>query len=160
MQTNLLGRLPKKSLRHSSCLYVACVPEQRVRKPQKENVPSLQNYFQRNCWSVIPMLLKSVGTTLAQSNWTKFCRLGTCFCTLGYLSFIFSWPLETGFFSSTVFIISMLVFFLIMRQLSDGVFWRSYFWWTPIKTSVKEHVFTRVASMQLCWKCAALQMFF
>ena len=31
-----------------------------------DNVPSLRNYFQTNCQSVIPMLLKSIGTTLGQ----------------------------------------------------------------------------------------------
>ena len=35
-------------------------------KPPVDNVTSLENYFQTNRLSVIPMLLKSIGTTLEQ----------------------------------------------------------------------------------------------
>ena len=63
IQTSLLGRLEKKSLEHNDCLYVAYLSQQRVRKPPMDNIPSPQNYFQTNCRSVIPVLLKSIGTT-------------------------------------------------------------------------------------------------
>ena len=42
----------------------------------------------------------------------------------------------------------------------QGVLWKIYFWWTSRKTSVKECILTIVTSLQLCWKCAASQMFF
>ena len=83
MQTTLLGRLQKKSLQHNDCLYVASLLGQVVRKPPMDKIPSPQNYFQTNCWSVIPMLSKSIGTTLGQFVCTLFCGLGTCFCTMG-----------------------------------------------------------------------------
>ena len=35
-----------------------------------DNIPSLQKYFQTDCPNVIPMLLKSIGTTLGQFVWT------------------------------------------------------------------------------------------
>ena len=61
----MLGRLQKKSLEHD-CLYVASASQRRVKKPPMDNIPCPQNYFQLTCQSVIPMLLKSIGTTLRQ----------------------------------------------------------------------------------------------
>ena len=66
IQTSMLGRLQKKSLEHNDCLYVTFILQERVRKPPTDNIPSPQNYFQTNCQSIIPMLLKSIGTTLGQ----------------------------------------------------------------------------------------------
>ena len=60
---------------------------------------------------------------------------------------------STVFSTSIVFEISRLVFFLIRRQSSEAVLWMSYFLWTPRKTLVKEHVFTRVASVWQCYRC-------
>ena len=45
-------------------MYVAFTLQWRVRKPSPKNIPSLQNYFQTNCQSVILMLLKSTGKTI------------------------------------------------------------------------------------------------
>ena len=47
-----MGRLQKKSLEHNDYLYAVPVLEWSVKKPPKDNDPSLQNYFQRNCWIV------------------------------------------------------------------------------------------------------------
>ena len=49
--------------------------------------------------------------------------------------------------SKIVFVISRLVFFLTKRQSSEGVLWRSYFLWTPRKTSMKECLYSIVASL-------------
>ena len=49
---------------------------------------------------------------------------------------------STTFFSSSVFVISRLVFFLIRRQSSEVVLWRS-----------------KEVSLQLFWKCGVLQSF-
>ena len=57
IQTSSLGRLQKKSFEHNGCLYLASVSERSVRKPPTDNCPSLQNCFQANCRSVIPMHL-------------------------------------------------------------------------------------------------------
>ena len=73
--------------------------------------------------------------------------------------YIFFVTRSTAFFSSTIFVIFRLVFFLIRRQYSEVVLWRSFFWWTPGKT-VKEQIFTTVATLQLYWKFAVLKMFF
>ena len=40
-----------------------------------DNIPSWQNYFQTNCQSVIPMLLKGIGTMLGQFEY-NFAELG------------------------------------------------------------------------------------
>ena len=61
-----MDRLQKEALEHNDCLYVASLLQLRVRKPPTDNIPSLQNYFQTDCQSVIPMLLKSIGATLGQ----------------------------------------------------------------------------------------------
>ena len=61
-----MDRLQKEALEHNDCLYVASLSQLRVRKPPTDNIPSLQNYFQTDCQSVIPMLLKSIGATLGQ----------------------------------------------------------------------------------------------
>ena len=61
----MLGR-PQKKLEHNDFLYVAFTSQRRVRKAPTNNIPSPQNYFQANCQSVIPMVLKSIGTTLGQ----------------------------------------------------------------------------------------------
>ena len=70
IQTSSLGRLQKKSLKHNCCLYAASALQRGVRKPPVDNIHSPQNYFQTNCWRVVPMLLKSIGTTLEQFVWT------------------------------------------------------------------------------------------
>ena len=49
VQTNLLGRLQKKSMEHNNCLYGAYLLQWRVRKLPNGNIPSPQNYFQTNC---------------------------------------------------------------------------------------------------------------
>ena len=63
MQTSLLGRLLKKSLERNDCRPQR---QRRVRKHPMDNIPSPQNYFRKNCRSVIPVLLKSIGTTPGQ----------------------------------------------------------------------------------------------
>ena len=142
MQTRSLGRLQKKSLKHNYYLYVASVSQGSVRKPPTENIPNrLENYFQTKCWKVIPMLLKRIKTTLGQFVWTQFCRLGTK-TELTELHMFFM-TRSTAFFSSTALVIYRLVFFLIGRQPSESALWRSL-----------------EANLQLCWKCAAFQMFF
>ena len=67
---------------------------------------------------------------------------------------------STIFFRSTTFVIFRLVYFLIRRQPSEGVLWRSFFRWASRKTPLQECIFTIVASLELCWKCAVLQIFF
>ena len=118
----MLGRLQKKSLEHNDCLN-ASVLQQWVRKPPTHNFPGHQNYFQTNCQSAIPTLLKRIETTLGRFVWKWFCRLGACFCTLGGLK-EFHMFLMT--YSSTVIVISRLELFLIMRQFSEDVLWRCY----------------------------------
>ena len=56
------------------------------------------------------------------------------FADLGYVfaNFLCDW--KHIIFSSTVFVISVLVLFLIRKQSSEGALWRGYFWWTPRKT--------------------------
>ena len=56
------------------------------------------------------------------------------FADLGYVfaNFLCDW--KHIIFSSTVFVISVLVLFLIRKQSSEGALWRGYFWWTPQKT--------------------------
>ena len=67
MQTSSMdSHLQKEALEQNDCLYVASLSQLRVRKTPTDNIPSLQNYFQTNCQSVIPMLLKSIGATLGQ----------------------------------------------------------------------------------------------
>ena len=83
------------------------------------------------------------------------------FTDLGYVFPYFLRDLKHSIFSLTLFGISMLVFSMLVRkQSSEVVLWRSYFWWTSRKTSVKERILTRVTRLQLYWKCALLQMFF
>ena len=57
IKTSTLGKPQKKSLEHKDCLHVASVLQRRVKKPPMDNIPGLQNYFQINCQSVIPMFL-------------------------------------------------------------------------------------------------------
>ena len=113
----------------SSWLYILCVL---LRATQRDNI----------CLALVNWYV-----------WVEFCGLGTCFCTLGWLSFIFSSWVEAR---HSLVQISRLVFFLIRKQSSEGVIWRNYFQWTPAKTSAKESIFTLVASLQLHWKCAVL----
>ena len=41
-----------------------------LENPPAHNIPIPQNYFQTNCQSIIPMLLKNIGTTLGQyASW-------------------------------------------------------------------------------------------
>ena len=50
--------------------YLASALQRRVRKPSSDNIPSTQNYFQTNCWIVIPMLGKyNENTTLGKFVW-------------------------------------------------------------------------------------------
>ena len=154
--TSLLGRPQRKSLEHNNYLYVAFMSEQRVRQPPTENVPSLHNYFQTNCWSVLLMLFKK------KKHWDIL--LEGNFADLGHVfAHWFNWGYfvtrSTTFLSSTVFVISRLVFFLVRRQSSEGLLWRSHFWWTPRKT-MKEPIFTIVESLKPWWKCTVVQMFF
>ena len=63
IQSTLLGRLRKNHWKTmTACMYI----ERRVRKLPTDNAPSPQNYFQTNCRSFIPMLLKRIRTTLGQ----------------------------------------------------------------------------------------------
>ena len=137
IQTSFLGRLQKKSLEHKDCLYVASVWYWTVRKPQMDNRTTLTQFLEFN-----------------------FANLGHVFIHwVNWASYLFIATRNTTFFSSTVCVISRLVSFLIRRQSSEGVLWRSYFRETPRKT-VKQLIFTIVVSLQLCWKFAVLQIFF
>ena len=78
IQTSSMGKAAEKSLEHIDYLYVAPVPQRRVRKPSTDNIPSPQDYFQTNYRSVTPMLLKSIGTTLEQFE-RNFADLGNVF---------------------------------------------------------------------------------
>ena len=49
VQTSPLGRLQRKSLKHSNCFYVASISQRRGRKLPTNNIPSPQNYFQTIC---------------------------------------------------------------------------------------------------------------
>ena len=66
MQTRQAGQTAEKSLEHNDGLYAVSVLERCVRKPPADNAPCLKNYFPTNCRSVIPMLLKGIGTTVEQ----------------------------------------------------------------------------------------------
>ena len=78
IQTSSMGRAAEKSLEYIDYLYVAPVSQRRVRKPSTDNIPSPQDYCQTNYRSVIPMLLKSTGTTLEQLE-RNFADLGNVF---------------------------------------------------------------------------------
>ena len=109
--------MEKKSLEHNGCLYATSLSEQSIRKPPTGNVPSPQNYFQANCWSVILMLLKK--------HWSN---IGTIFLNV----ILLSWDLFLHIFfvsKSTMTKISLLVFFLVRKQSSEGALWRNYFRW-------------------------------
>ena len=53
-------------MEHNDCFHVASGSQQRVREPQTDNISSLQNCFQRNSQSVIPVYFKQIGKTLGQ----------------------------------------------------------------------------------------------
>ena len=114
-----------------------------VRKHPMDNISSPQNYFQKIFGSVISMFLKSIGTTLEQFVWRYFSRLWDMFLHTGLTEFqTFFMTKSPTFFSSTFFVISRLVLFLIRRQSSEGFLWRSL-----------------EASLQLCWKCSVSDIF-
>ena len=54
----------------TACMYIASVLQWGGRKPATGNIPHPQNDFQRNCRSLIPVLLESIETTLGQFVWT------------------------------------------------------------------------------------------
>ena len=154
--TTLLGRLQEKSLEHNDCLYAESILKQRVRKPNRQCLYSAKllsnkllkcypNTFKKN-WNNTRSICLNVNLHI----WDIFLHTGL---TENHIFFTIR---STAFFSSTVFVIFMLTFFLIRRQSSEDILWRSYFRWTPRKTSVKEHIFITVASLQLCWKCTVL----
>ena len=145
MRTGLLVRLQKKSLEQRNCLYEVCISKWSVWKPPKENVPIPENYFQTKCYSIVfekhwnntrafcLNLILQTWNMVLHTRFTELHILFTIRCTV--------------FLSSTVFLISGLVFFLIRRRSSESVLWRSFFRWIPRKTWVKAHVLTRVASV-------------
>ena len=97
------------------------VSQWRVRKPTKNIVSSPQKYFQANRKVFFQCFQKALEQHW-DIFWAQFCKRGTWFCTLSYLSFICSsWLEAQHFFSSTLFVIPCLVFFLIRRQSSEGV---------------------------------------
>ena len=109
----MLGRLQKKSVEHNDCLYPVSVLEKRVTKSPMDNAPSLQNYFRKNCWSAIPMLLKrQICLNVILQTWDLFLHNGL---TEHYIFFV---TRSMTFFSSDIFVISILVFFLIRTQSS------------------------------------------
>ena len=97
-----------------------------------------------NCQSVIPVLLKSF-----QEHWDNcfehsFVLLGHAFpqwVKWGSATMLFM-TRSMKFFSSAVFVTSRMLFFLIRRQPSKDILWRSW-----------------EASLQLCWNCSVLQIF-
>ena len=82
-KTCFLGRPQKKLLEHNGCLQIAPTLEQRVTEPEMENVPSLENYFPRNCRSFTPMLSKALEQQQDKYVSTYFCRPGKYFFPLG-----------------------------------------------------------------------------
>ena len=74
-------------MEHSDCLYAVSIMEQSFRKPPVENAPSQQMYFQTNCQSVFPMLVKSIEATLFEHD----------FADLGYVLHIFFVTKSTTF---------------------------------------------------------------
>ena len=141
-------------------MYIAPVSERRVRKPPTGNVPSLQNYFQTNCRSFIPMLLKNIRTMLGQFVLTQFMRTWDMILHSELTELHFFVTISAIFFRLTTFVVFRLALFVIRRQSSKGALWRSCFRWTSTKIPVQECIFAIVASLELCWKCAVLQMFF
>ena len=121
IQASMLSRLQKKPLEHNDCFCVASALQQRVSRPPADNIPSLQNYFQINCQSVIPMLLRCIGTILGQfaiclnvilRTWDMFLHNGL---TQLHVSFM---TRSAAFFSSNASVTSRLQFFLIRKQSS------------------------------------------
>ena len=53
IQTILLGKLQIKSLEYNDCLYAVSMLKWSIKKPPMDHAPSLQNYFQTNCRSVM-----------------------------------------------------------------------------------------------------------
>ena len=99
-------------MEHNSDLYAASILERVVRKTQTDNAPSLHNYFQTNCRSVvIPILLKSIGATLEQFVWTQFYWLGIRFSILS------SWLKAQHFFPLRNFNVS------IQHVSKEAIFW-------------------------------------
>ena len=96
---------------------VASVSKRNVRKPSTESSPSAQNYF-RQFRSVIPMLLH-------WSNIWIIC-LNVILQTWDMFLHIFFVIKGATFFSSTVFVISMLVSSLIKKQSSEGVLYELF----------------------------------
>ena len=118
MQTSSMGMLQKKSLEHNDCLYVAAsILQQRVRKSPTDNISSPQNYFQTNYRSVIPSnaFKKHRNNTviiclnIILQTWDMFLHNGLTELHMFFMT------RSTTFFSSTVFVISRLLFFLKRR---------------------------------------------
>ena len=81
------------------------------RNTQRTTPLPMENYFQANCRTLISILLKRIGTKLKQFVLTSFCRLGM-FLHIGLAELnTFFVIRSTTFYSSTVFVMSMLIFF-------------------------------------------------
>ena len=80
-----------------------------------DNILSPQNYFQTNCRSVISMLLKKIRFNVILRTWDMFQQNGLTKLRIFFMT-------KSMFFSSTVFVIFRLLFFLIMMQYSKVCF--------------------------------------
>ena len=124
----------------------ACVCSIRIRMESQESYQSTMLTVHRiNYKEIVEVFFQSYLKTF-QQHWNnlfehRFADSGYVFCTIFFMT------RSTTYFSSTVFVISRFVFFLIQRQSSEDVLWRSYFCRTPRKTSVKESFFTKAASL-------------
>ena len=122
IQVSSLGKVEKKLLEHNDCLYRASVLEQRVRKSPNEQCSQstklITNKLSKCYSSGFKKLLNNTG---------KIClniilQARDMFLHTGLTELhIFFVTRSTTFFSSTVFVISMFVFFLVRRQSSQGV---------------------------------------
>ena len=119
VQTNSVGRLQKKSSEHKLFLSIS---QQKVRKPPNgqhpQSIKLLSNKLLKSYSNVFKKHWNNTGTirlNIILQTWDMFLNIGL---TELHMFFI---TRSTTFFTSTVFIIFRLVFFLIRRLSSEGV---------------------------------------
>ena len=126
--TSSLGRLQKKSLEHNDCLYVpsVCIETECVKKPQTDNVPSPQNYFQTNCQSAM-LHISSKNT----SGWVLLMRQHSNF-SLPQRNFLYQklfsayWSITTAHIEEHIFCAAKIFLFACLHVFTS---WTQIFIW-------------------------------
>ena len=120
IRTSSPGRLQKRSLEHNDCLLVCSVriatDSQDSPNGQYLQFPKLvSNKLSKSYSNAFKKHQNDTGTICLNINWDMFLPNGLAELHMFFMT------RSTTFFSSTIFVISRLLFFLIRRQSSEGV---------------------------------------